>query len=396
MSEDPAPYRVKPSPTQSERDLENVVRQIADETGARPETLRLALQGLKAEGAEAGLIANLRRQWSRMNSSTKRIASSAFLGLQAAAAQALADRFGDRYGLLAIAQIVLIAIAIFNLALVKRREVGFIAGAAFGFAGVFGRGFFSMLLRAPVHLEGGLVIPFTFGAALLGLLISQFSGRISKLRFQHDPEKRREELLKQLIELQDELKQTEKVVTFLSVDVAGSTRIKGAVDGFISEYTFGEYTNFVVTCANQFGGTLHSTAGDGVLLTFEHPNDAFQAARRIQVGMLEFNAYRNKTGQPFALRCGIHTGAVMTAGKDLRSVAYSHVLDIASHVQRAAPVGSVAVTEDAAIFLPGGSASVGTDTVEAQGVRAYVWYAPALAPAAPAIGAPPPPPVASR
>src|SRR5947207_9724283 len=152
----------------TEEELENVVRQIADETGARPETLRLALRALKAQETDTGLVSSLRRQWARMSSPTKRIVTSAFLGLQASLASALADKFGDKYGFFIIAQIVLAAIGIYNLALAKRREVGAFAGAAFGFSAMVGSAFFSMIIAAPHSVRGALIIPFTLLGALFG------------------------------------------------------------------------------------------------------------------------------------------------------------------------------------------------------------------------------------
>ncbi|MBA3726029.1 MAG: hypothetical protein H0W86_06155, partial [Armatimonadetes bacterium] len=180
------------------------------------------------------------------------------------------------------------------------------------------------------------------------------------------------------------------------VDVVGSTRIKAATDPLASEYTFGEYTKFVVASGKQFEGKLHSTAGDGIMLTFEHPRQAFKAARRIQGGMIEFNSFRNKTDHPFEVRCGIHTGAVMTSGQDVRSVEFSHVIDVTSHVQRIAPIGGIAITDDAAVFLPGGGKSVGDDTAEVHGEKVFLW-SPTLATAdlRAAIQQPPPLPPAA-
>lgn len=396
------PHHLEPQPenlaanldsASTAEEFENAVRRIAEETGAHPETLRLALQNYRAEAGDQSFIGRIKRQWTRLNAATKMVATSAFLGMQVGLAAALGDKLGDKYGLFAIAEIVLIVIGIFNLALAKRRELGALAGAAFGFAGTLGTAFFSLILAAPVNFDGFLVIPFTLLGALAGALVSANSDRLLKLRLQHDPEKRREELLKQLIELQDELRQNERVATFLSVDVEGSRRIKEGADALSAEYTFTEYTNFVVACAKQFGGELHSTAGDGVLLVFDHPDQALNAAKRIQAGMLEFNAFRNRTGAPFILRCGIHTGAVVAPGRDVRSVAHSHVIDLAAHAQKQAPAGGVAITEDATVFLPGGAESIGEETADVHGKRIFIWRsAAATATGASHQSAAPPPP----
>lgn len=379
---------------QSQDAVENAVRQIAQETGAHPDTLRLALQSLAVERQDKSFLARIRRQWASMDTATKRVVISAFLGIQVGAFQAAIRSWGDNWGLFQIATTVLVVLGVYNLLFAVKRELGALAGAAFGFALIVSMAFFSMVLRSPDGVEGLAVIPFTLLGALVGFVASRNSHRFRKLKLHQDPEKRREELLKQLVELQDQLRQGEQIVTFLSVDVAGSTRIKSTTDPLASEYSFGEYTNFVVSSSQKFGGSLHSTAGDGVLLTFDHPQQAFQAARRIQAGMLEFNTFRNRTGTPFELRCGIHTGVVVAPTKDLRSVAYSHVIDLASHVQRQAPPGGIAVSEDAAVFLQGGAPAVGTESVEVQGLRAVIWRSGLEATGVAAASAPPPPPFA--
>jgi class 3 adenylate cyclase len=373
-------------------DVEDALRRVADVTGARPETLQRAINASRLDPYQGSVWLRLRRQWERLTNGTKRIAISAFAGTWWALADKLGDRFGDDSGLWSVAQSLIIIGAIYNVALAKKRQLGVAAGIAFGLAAIVSSAIFALILRVS-GVEGSLLIPVILGAGLLGGIIAPISDRILARRMPADPERKRQELLKQLIELQDELKQHEQVVTFLSVDVVNSTGIKREADPLSAEYSFGEYTQFVTNSGNQFGGVVHSTAGDGVLLAFEHPYPAFQAARRIQAGLPEFNQHRNKTGIPFSARCGIHTGAVMAAGGDIRSVAFSHVIDMTTHVQRLAPEDGIAVTEDAAAFMPGGTDCVGEEVGEVQGKRTYLWRPPAPAPSAAAFDRPPPPPI---
>jgi class 3 adenylate cyclase len=216
------------------------------------------------------------------------------------------------------------------------------------------------------------------------------------IRFQADPQKRREYLLKQLVELQEELKKGERTITFLSVDVVGSTAMKQGADPLAVEYTFTEFTNFVRSVASEFDGSIHSTAGDGILITFDQPRQAFLAARKMQAGMLEFNAFRNRIGGNFLLRCGIHAGTIMAAKGDAANVSYSHVIDLCAHAQRVSPIGGVAITEAAAYYLPGGPATLGGERTEVQGHRVLLWQpttALKQSESAPTLASPPPPPV---
>lgn len=373
-------------------DIEEAIRVIADQTGANPGALRFVLSSIKKDEADQSLQARIRRQWSRIGNATKRIAVSAIFGLQYAILGQLIQKYGDSSGLLTICQIIVVALAVANVGLSRKTKLGAFAGAAFAFTATLGLALFALILQVRVGIEAASIIPMTILGAAAGWAAAFVGDRLLRLGPYADPHRRRAELLRQLVELQDELTQTEQLVTFLSVDVVGSTRIKSACDPLASEYTFGQYTNFIVDCGKQFGGSLHSTAGDGIILTFEHPKQAFQAARRIQGGMLEFNSFRNRTGTPFEVRCGIHTGVVMTAGKDVSSVAYSHVLDVVSHVQKFAPPSGIAVTDDAAVYMPGGGAGIGEAGGEIQGETVYIWTShSAPANLVPAFSPPPPP-----
>lgn len=359
----------------SEREFADMLATIAEETGASVETLQSTLQEIdRRRQVRRTWWGALRAQLSQMGEATRRTATSAFLGLQAGLVATLGAKFGDDYGLGTVTQVLLIAVAIYNTALARRRELAVLVGATIGASYVIGRAFFSVLLQPEAPFDGMLIIVLTLLGAALGWLVGGSRERILRLRFQHDPEARRKELLRQLVELQDELRVGERTLTFLSVDIVDSTGIKADCEPLAVEYSFGEYSRYACRIAQQFGGTLHSAAGDGLLFAFDHPQHAFLAAKRIQAGMIEFNAHVNRTNRPFRLRCGIHTGRVVTPiGDDPTSVNYSHVIDVASHLQKAAPAGGIAVSKDAALLFPGGPSSVGSDAVEARGIEGVVW-----------------------
>jgi hypothetical protein len=65
---------------------------------------------------------------------------------------------------------------------------------------------------------------------------------------------------------------------------------------------------------------------------------------------------------------------------------FAHVIDVAAHIQKAAPPGGIAITETAAAYLPGGPSGVSEERIEAQDVKARVWCPraiPAQLPTAP-------------
>jgi len=359
----------------SEREFADLLARIAEETGASAETLRSTLNEVDHRSrARRTWWGTLRTQVGQMGEATRRTVTSAFLGLQAGLVAALGAKFGDDYGLGTVTQVLLIALAIYNTALARRRELATLVGATIGASYVIGRAFFSVLLQPDAPFDGMLIVGLTLMGAGLGWLVGGLRDTILRLRFQHDPEARRKELLRQLIELQDELRVGERTLTFLSVDIVESTGIKAECEPLAAEYSFGEYSRYACRIAQQFGGSLHSAAGDGLLFAFDHPQHAFLAAKRIQAGMIEFNAHLNRTNRPFRLRCGIHTGQVVTPiGGDPSSVNYSHVIDVAAHLQKAAPPGGVAVSRDAAMLFPGGPDAVGSETLEARGIEGVLW-----------------------
>jgi class 3 adenylate cyclase len=115
----------------------------------------------------------------------------------------------------------------------------------------------------------------------------------------------------------------------------------------------------------------------------------------MQVGIIELNTFRNKIGKPIVLRCGIHTGDVVAPdARDVTSVNFAHVIDIAAHLQKVCPEGAVVVSQESALHIPGGPSIVGSDKVEADGVPGLIWRPKTRTPMAAA--APPPPPMATE
>ena len=51
----------------------------------------------------------------------------------------------------------------------------------------------------------------------------------------------------------------------------------------------------------------------------------------------------------------------------------AHVIDVAAHLQKVCPPGGIAVSDAAALHLPGGPASVGVEKVRAADVAGTIW-----------------------
>jgi len=355
---------------------EPTIQAVAEATGAPLDHVRLVLK-LRAEKQHAGMLHSLRAQYFALDVDTRRYVISGMMATITAGLVRAEQAFGQQvqnYGFLTMLSLVFVTLGLYNIAICRDRRSAIVSGAILAGGGFAMGSFFALVLRVPVQIESFALIPMTLGGALGGLilhrLVEQFRGRLGL----KDPAQERQKMLHQLVELQDKLREGEQSVTFLSVDIVGSTSMKAGADPLNVEFTFNEYYNFVGRIVARFGGRVHSTAGDGMTCAFDHPQQAFLAARNIQSSVIELNTFRNKLGRPIVLRCGIHTGTVVApkAG-DITSVNFAHVIDVAAHVQKDCPPGGVAVSDAASCQLPGGWTSVGSEKRQVHETAFVVW-----------------------
>lgn len=379
---------------------DSAVQAVAEATGAPVEYVRLAVK-LRSEKETQSFLAKLRSQYLTLEPHTRRfVVSGAAATLCAlfdvAAARAHWAVQNDQNAaspgsLLSIVSLVWLTVGMYNACVTRDSKTGAAAGAIFGASFFTAHEMFNFILQLPASYsyQAALIVPFTLLSALAGLGLQRITDRYRKPLGLRDPLQERQDLLRQLVDLQEKLKSGEQSCTFLSVDIVGSTKMKANADPLAVEFTFNEYHNFVERTVKRYGGRIHSTAGDGVTAAFDHPSQAFGAARNIQAGLLELNAFRNKIGQPIELRQGIHTGTVVAPdATDVTSLNFSHVIDVAAHFQKAAPVGGIAVSDPSSSYLPGGRSALGSERIAVSGVEGTVWLPKA---AAALSGATPPP-----
>ncbi|HVL37773.1 MAG TPA: adenylate/guanylate cyclase domain-containing protein [Fimbriimonadaceae bacterium] len=214
-----------------------------------------------------------------------------------------------------------------------------------------------------------LLVATTFLAAVLAGLGASVEERWQRIRRLRDEEPAA--LLAEMVRIQWRLSPQAADVCVMVVDVVRSSDMKASSDPLLVEYSFREYQTFVASVSERFGGEVHSTAGDGVVVSFPRCHEAYEAAQTLQEELAAFNRDTNKLPTPFRVRIGLHVGSV--AG-ELSKVQFTDVIDIAAHVQDAAPPGSIAMT-------PPVAAQIGlTDLVEAGRTDGHsVLLAPRLA-----------------
>lgn len=134
------------------------------------------------------------------------------------------------------------------------------------------------------------------------------------------------------------------VATFVDIDVVGSTQLKVGEDEFGVIYSFEEFHKWQKEKIEGGGGRLLNAIGDETMSMFDEPEQALLVLREMLDDLPRFNASeRNRLKGDFTFRAGVHLGEVI---RDTTiEKAYSHVLDLAGHLQKLAPNGSVAVSQ---------------------------------------------------
>lgn len=369
---------------------DNTIMAVSEVTGAPSEYVRLALK-MRNPVKRESFGDKFRNAFLALEPDTRRYVASAGAASVFGVVDGLSKRFGDPYQLFGVLSILTIAAAVYNVAVSKDSKIAAFAGSLFTGLSCIVFAVTCTVLLTPNYASFWL-LPLILIGALGGLImfkiVDAYRGKLGL----NDPIRERQELLKQLVDIQDRLRSGEQAISFLSVDIVGSTRMKQMADPLSVEFTFTEYHKFVEMIAKRYGGRLHSTAGDGLTLAFDSPGQAFGAARTIQSGIIELNTFRNKIGTPIVLRCGIHTGTVVAPdATDVTSINFADVIDISAHLQKACPPGGIAVSQTAAQMVPGGTNAIGGQTISTEGgVRGYVWLPKALSTQPLPVGGPPP------
>lgn len=134
-----------------------------------------------------------------------------------------------------------------------------------------------------------------------------------------------------------------QVATFVDIDVVGSTNLKNGEDEFSVIYSFEEFHKWQKALIEAGGGRLLNAIGDETMSMFDEPEQAVAVLKEMLARLPDFNREVNRLEGDFKFRGGVHLGEVIRDTKEER--AYSHVLDLAGHLQKLAPEGSFAVSQ---------------------------------------------------
>ena len=146
--------------------------------------------------------------------------------------------------------------------------------------------------------------------------------------------------------------QERKVVSILFCDVVGFTAASENADPEDVQARMQAYYTRLRSEIEAYGGTVEKFIGDAVMAVFGvptiHEDDAERAVRaglRVLEAISDLND--SSPGLELALRVGVNTGEVVVSrGADGEPTVLGDVVNTASRIQSAAPVGAVAVGEE--------------------------------------------------
>jgi pSer/pThr/pTyr-binding forkhead associated (FHA) protein len=140
---------------------------------------------------------------------------------------------------------------------------------------------------------------------------------------------------------------------FLDVDIVDSYGLKSPDTAPEAQVvSFERFRSFVGRVVEEHRGIVLNSNGDELMCFFEETLMGARAASALLQRLGDWNTRENALDLPFRVRCGLHAGDCLLDRE--RGVAYSEVLDIAGHLQKAAETNGLLVSADALREMPGG------------------------------------------
>jgi class 3 adenylate cyclase len=130
----------------------------------------------------------------------------------------------------------------------------------------------------------------------------------------------------------------------LFVDISGSTRLYEELGDAQALARVESCLRLLQRAADELRGRVIKTTGDGLMCAFTEADGALQAARAMQVRVLEQSALG---GPALGIHVGCHYGAVMESAGDL----YGDCVNVAARVAGLAKVGQIITTSEAVARL---------------------------------------------
>ncbi len=190
-----------------------------------------------------------------------------------------------------------------------------------------------------------------------------------------DSEQARDELLRRYREIEEALKSAKrKRCAFLSIDIAGSTKMKESEQAMAVDVTFQAYMKMLDDIFARYGAWKTAWTPDGVMACFLHIDVAAAAAQSVLRRLRAFNRTENLLRTRMAVRCGLSEGEV-SIFEDTKLEKFAHpVMDAAGQMQRYANPDSLWVSAEVFNHLDDKSGFRPAER-PVDGNQAYEWSA---------------------
>ncbi|MGH0038220.1 MAG: FHA domain-containing protein [Myxococcota bacterium] len=162
---------------------------------------------------------------------------------------------------------------------------------------------------------------------------------------------------------------------FLDVDVVDSYGLKSPGSPPEAQVvSFERFRAFVGAVVEEHQGIVLNSNGDELMCFFEETLMAARGASALLERLDHWNRRENVLSVPFRVRCGLHAGDCLLDRQ--RGVAYSEVLDVAGHLQKAADANGLMISADALRDIPSGLPFESAGKVGKNAIAAYRLVAP--------------------
>lgn len=168
-----------------------------------------------------------------------------------------------------------------------------------------------------------------------------------------DPEeaKRRQQAARkvavgQYTEAKAMLEAAKQDLTFVSLDIAGSTTMKAGEDPFVIEHAFVEYRKLVERIIGRHNVYKAAWTPDGQMFAFRSPDGAVKASIETLSALPKFNKEVSKMKQPFRLRAGANCGIVSTDDATPMEQVSDESIDVAGHLQKHCDPGDLWISKE--------------------------------------------------
>jgi class 3 adenylate cyclase len=168
------------------------------------------------------------------------------------------------------------------------------------------------------------------------------------------------------------LESTEVELTFLSLDVAGSTSMKSGEDPYVIEQSFAEYRKLVQRALKRHGAWKQTWTPDGQMAAFRASKAAVACGQEVLRSLPSFNRDVSRLRTPFRVRAGAHLGTVSVDDHVPMEAISDAAIDVTGHLQKYAEPDSLWISEELLERLDDPEGFVAEER-EVDGLKVHSW-----------------------